>query len=171
VCLYTYVCMYVCVCVYIYIYIYIYMYVCVCVYTPCCCAELQKISPVIVSHFKIEIGLKQTVQRAYMEHRKLVYWYFYRYFSNLDLALLDPASHNSTASSDTENVLNRHEEILLHVAGGHGDIIVNCFHQLQDLHICMRECEQRHDILDMFEDQDAHAEMHGDVIIDCLHRL
>src|ERR671930_48335 len=53
--------------------------------------------------------------------------------ARLDLALLDPARDDRAAARDREDVLDRHQESLVGVAGRLGDVVVDGLHQLEDL--------------------------------------
>src|SRR5215210_1906213 len=53
--------------------------------------------------------------------------------ARLDLALLDAAGHDGAAAGDREDVLDRHQERLVGVAGRLRDVGVDLLHQLEDL--------------------------------------
>ena len=54
------------------------------------------------------------------------------FVAGLDDAALDPAGHDGAAAGDREDVLNGHEEGLVRVADGLGDVGVDGIHELED---------------------------------------
>ena len=53
--------------------------------------------------------------------------------ADLHLPLLDAAGHDGAATRDREDVLDRHEEGLVHLARRLGDVRVDGLHELEDL--------------------------------------
>ena len=60
-----------------------------------------------------------------------------------ELALLDAARDDRAAARDREHVLDRHEERLVHVADGLGDVRVDRGHELEDLRRPLRVALER----------------------------
>src|SRR5271166_5412777 len=63
--------------------------------------------------------------------------------AHLHLAALDTTSNNGSASLDRENIFNRHQERLVHVARRQRNALVHRFHQLVDLGFPLRLAVQR----------------------------
>ncbi len=87
------------------------------------------------------------------------------FFANFDDSALDAASGHGAATGDGEDVLNGHQEGLIHLALGLGDGFINCVHEIEDLvDPLISATLGLVAALDVFESLERRTGHHGDVI-------